>query len=309
MSNREDSQEAKRQSAGGTDSANHPLLTQLAERVRALRSARGMSRKALAEQSGVSERHLANLEAGAGNVSVVVLGQIAGALSRSAAELLEPQDQGGERALIWALLDQRNDGELKRARQLLAREFESNAMPLNRPKSIALIGLRGAGKSSLGARVSKLLNLEFSELNSRIESLAGCSLSEVHNLLGQTAYRRYERRAVEELAVTPEAAIVATPGGIVSDPSTFNFVLSRFTTVWLKATPEEHMQRVLAQGDMRPMTGNPEAMDDLKRILASRAALYNKADFQFETSGKSIEAAAQELAQLLKPELSLDRAK
>jgi XRE family aerobic/anaerobic benzoate catabolism transcriptional regulator len=132
------------------------------------------------------------------------------------------------------------------------------------------------------------LDVPFVELNSVIERVAGCSLSEIHNLYGPTAYRRYERRALEETIQLYPDAVIATPGGIVSDPATFNLLLSQCFTVWLRASPEEHMQRVVAQGDLRPMSGNQEAMEDLKRILAGRAAFYGKADLSFDTSGKAL---------------------
>jgi len=166
--------------------------------------------------------------------------------------------------------------------------FGEAGKPAARSRRVALIGLRGAGKSTLGQMLADDLDVPFVELNSVIERVAGCSLSEIHNLYGPTAYRRYERRALEETVQLYPDAVIATPGGIVSDAATFNLLLSQCFTVWLKASPEEHMERVIAQGDLRPMSGNQEAMEDLKRILAGRAAFYGKADLAFDTSGKAL---------------------
>ena len=159
-----------------------------------------------------------------------------------------------------------------------------------RSERVALVGLRGAGKSSLGAMLAEDLGFPFVELSREIEKFAGCSISEIQALYGQNAYRRYERRALEEaIQIYPEA-VIATPGGIVSDPATFNQLLAHCTTVWLQATPEDHMKRVVAQGDLRPMAASKEAMEDLKGILAGRAAFYSKADFTLDTSAQPLEA-------------------
>jgi XRE family aerobic/anaerobic benzoate catabolism transcriptional regulator len=162
-----------------------------------------------------------------------------------------------------------------------------------------LIGLRGAGKTTLGKRLADVMDLPFVELNREIERVAGCSLPEIHNLLGATAYRRYERRALEETIQLYPDAVIATPGGVVSDPANYNLLLGHCRTVWLQTTPEEHMTRVVAQGDLRPMAGNQEAMDDLKRILAERAPYYAKADLSLDTHGKTLEQSFGELCQLL----------
>jgi len=264
-----------------------PFLVALGERVRALRARKGMTRRALGLGSGVSERHLANLELGQGNASVQVLRQVALALGCQIAELLGDETTSSpEWLLIRDLLAQRSEADLHRARVALADLFGESAQPDARLARIALIGLRGAGKSTLGARLAERLHVPFVELNREIERVAGCKLSEVHNLLGPAAYRRYERRALEETIQLYPDAVIATPGGIVSDPATFNLLLAHCWTVWLRASPEEHMQRVVAQGDLRPMAGNREAMDDLKRILDGRAAFYGKADATLDTSGR-----------------------
>lgn len=292
-----------------------PFLVALGERVRSLRSRKGLTRRDLSRASDVSERHLASLEGGVGNASVLILRQIAQALDSQIDELIgEETLSSPEWLLIRDLLRHRSDDELRRARVALSELYGEARSQAARSRRIALIGLRGAGKSSLGLRLAESMDVPFVELNREIERVSGCGLAEIHNLLGPTAYRRYERRALEETIQLYPDAVIATPGGIVSDASTFNLLLSNCFTVWLKASPEEHMNRVIAQGDLRPMAAsggggrsgaNSEAMDDLKRILSVRAAFYGKADLSFDTSGKSADACfaalhAAILAEVLK---------
>jgi XRE family aerobic/anaerobic benzoate catabolism transcriptional regulator len=170
---------------------------------------------------------------------------------------------------------------------------------------VALIGLRGAGKSTLGQMLADDLGFPFVELSREIEKFAGCSISEIQALYGQNAYRRYERRALEETIQIHSEAVIATPGGLVSDAATFNLLLAHCTTVWLQAEPEDHMKRVVAQGDMRPMAASREAMDDLKAILAGRAAFYSKADFQLNTSSQPLVESFQELRRIVRRALQL----
>jgi XRE family aerobic/anaerobic benzoate catabolism transcriptional regulator len=231
---------------------------------------------------------------------VLVLRQVANALGCGLAELLGDETATSpEWLLIRDLLHGRDEEQLRRARLALAQVLSATAQPDARASRIALIGLRGAGKSTLGRMLADELHRPFVELNREIERVAGCGPDEIHNLLGPNAYRRYERRALEETVQLYPEAVVATPGGIVSEPATFNLLLAHCYTVWLKASPEEHMQRVIAQGDLRPMAGNREAMDDLKRILAGRSAFYGKADLSYDTSGKTLEQAYAELRTLL----------
>ncbi len=275
--------------------AKNPFLTALGERVRALRARRGLTRKAVALAAGVSERHLANLEYGEGNASILVLLQVAGALQCTLAELMgDVTTTSPEWLLLREMLSQRSEEDLRRVREQIAVMFGST-QEAERTNRIALIGLRGAGKTTLGARLAKDLGYAFIELSREIEKFAGCSISEIHNLYGTNAYRRYERRALEEaIQIYPEV-VIATPGGLVSDSATLNEMLSHCYTVWLQANPEDHLSRVAAQGDMRPMAGSPEAIEDLKMILEGRAPFYAKADMTFDTSAQPEEETFQAL--------------
>jgi len=267
----------------------NPLLTVLGERVRRLRAQRGLTRKAVAVAADVSERHLANLEYGTGNASILVLQQVAQALHCSLAELLgDVTTSSPEWLLIRELLEHRSEADLRRARIALGEMLGSGRNDAARHRRIALIGLRGAGKSTLGPMLAEDLDVPFIELSREIEKLAGCSVREIHDLYGTNAYRRYERRALEETVQIHSEVVIATPGGIVSDPATFNELLAHCTTVWLQAAPEEHMGRVIAQGDTRPMAASREAMDDLRRILDGRAAFYSKADLTVDTAGQTL---------------------
>ncbi|MDO8905263.1 helix-turn-helix transcriptional regulator [Hydrogenophaga sp.] len=277
------------------ESPRHPFLLALGERVRMLRSRRGMTRKAVAVAADVSERHLANLEYGTGNASILVLLQVAQALQCSLTELLgDVTTSTPEWLLIRELLEKRNEADLRRVRVAIGGLLDGHAAPINdagRQARIALIGLRGAGKSTLGQRLADDLGYAFVELSREIEKFAGCSINEIHALYGTPAYRRYERRALEEtIQIYPEV-VIATPGGLVSDAANFNLLLTHCTTVWLQADPTDHMGRVAAQGDTRPMAASREAMEDLKRILAGRSAFYSKADLHFNTSGQSVDDA------------------
>ncbi|HVJ60611.1 MAG TPA: helix-turn-helix transcriptional regulator [Burkholderiaceae bacterium] len=285
--------------------AKHPFLVALGERLRSLRGRRGMTRKALAVAADVSERHLANLEYGVGNASVLVLQQVAQALECPVAALLgDPTTRSPEWLMIRELLADRDEATLRRARialgDLLGTGGATGAAAALRSSRIALVGLRGAGKSTLGAMLAEDLEFPFVELSREIEKFAGCSISEIQALYGQNAYRRYERRALEEaIEIYPEA-VIATPGGIVSDPATFNLLLGYCTTVWLQADPEDHMKRVLAQGDTRPMAASREAMTDLKSILAGRAAFYAKAELRLNTSEQDLPATFAQLRGLVR---------
>jgi XRE family transcriptional regulator, aerobic/anaerobic benzoate catabolism transcriptional regulator len=292
------------------EAEKNPFLVALGERVRALRARRGMTRKAVALTADVSERHLANLEYGIGNASILVLLQVAVALQCSLAELLgDVTTSSPEWLLIRELLERRDEDTLRRVRvavgELLGTGGANAQRGAGRSTRVALVGLRGAGKSTLGQMLADDLGYPFVELSREIEKFAGCSISEIQGLYGQNAYRRYERRALEEaIQIYPEA-VIATPGGIVSDAATFNQLLSHCTTVWLQADPEDHMKRVTAQGDLRPMAASREAMEDLKGILAGRAAFYSKAEFRLDTSAQPLEPTFAALRVLVRQALLL----
>jgi XRE family transcriptional regulator, aerobic/anaerobic benzoate catabolism transcriptional regulator len=294
-------------SADGED--KNPFLVGLGERVRALRSRRGMTRRAVALAAEVSERHLANLEYGIGNVSVLVLLQVAGALQCSLAELIgDITTRSPEWLLLREMLEHRDEATLKRVRvvvgEMLGMGGANEGKGVRSPR-VALVGLRGAGKSTLGQRLADDLGFPFVELSREIEKFAGCSVNEIQSLYGQNAYRRYERRALEEaIQIYPEA-VIATPGGLVSDAATFNLLLAHCTTVWLQADPEDHMKRVAAQGDLRPMAASKEAMEDLKGILAGRAAFYSKAEIRLDTSAQPLEPTFQALREMVRKALQM----
>ena len=300
------SQESTLMEPSESETKRSPFLEALGERVRTLRSRQGMTRRAVAVAADVSERHLANLEYGTGNVSVLVLLQVAQALQCSLAELLgDVTTSSPEWLLIRELLSKRSEADLRRARVQLGEMFGEGGNAQERKNRIALIGLRGAGKTALGQRLADDMGFPFIELSREIEQFAGCQISEIHNLYGANAYRRYERRALEEaIQIYPEV-VIATPGGLVSDSANFNLLLSHCTTVWLQADAADHMGRVAAQGDMRPMAASREAMEDLKRILEGRSAFYSKADLAINTSGRSEDQAFDALRTSVRQHLAL----
>ena len=248
------------------------FLARLGDRVRDARKARDLSRRALSDLSGVSERYLAQLEAGSGNISIVLLRDIALSLGMKLEQFVaEPDD----------LMD-------------LARD---------RAQRIALVGLRGAGKSTLGKGLARRLGFKFIELNDVIRELSGLPISEIFNLYGEAGYRRFESEAVDMVASQRTQVVLAVAGGIVADSEAYETLLERFNTVWLKATPEEHMSRVRAQGDLRPMEGNPEAMAQLRQILAERMKDYSRARYEFETTGLEPEVALDGLVDLARQQV------
>jgi XRE family aerobic/anaerobic benzoate catabolism transcriptional regulator len=273
---------------GGQDSEAE-YLRLLGERIREARARRGMTRKILARDSGVSERYLAQLESGHGNISIILLRQIAQAMGLPLVDLVrDGAARPVELALLLQTLERLAPAELAQARTLLAGTF-GGATSEGRRRRVALIGLRGAGKSTLGRLLATARGVPFIELDREIERESGLALSEIFDLYGQASFRRFERRCLETVIERDKAAVIATGGSIVSEPGTFDLLLAACFTVWLKAAPEEHMGRVLAQGDTRPMAENEAAMDDLRRILAGREALYSKADAVVDTAGKTVE--------------------
>ncbi|MDP3086360.1 MAG: helix-turn-helix transcriptional regulator [Rubrivivax sp.] len=292
--------------APGKPEDKHPFLAALGERARALRARRGMTRKAVATAADVSERHLANLEYGTGNVSILVLLQLSQALHCSLAELLgDVTTSSPEWLLIRELLSSRDEATLQRARLALGQWLDGAAPSANRQRRIALVGLRGAGKSTLGALLAEDLGMPFVELSREVEKLAGCNTAEIQALYGMNAYRRYERRALDEALLKHPEAVLATPGGLVSDPASFNRLLTQCTSIWLQADAEDHMARVTAQGDLRPMAASAEAMQDLRSILAGRAAFYSKADLQLNTSAQPLTQTFAALRQRVRQALGM----
>jgi len=270
-------------------------LRQIGERVRNARARRGMTRKILARDSGVSERYLAQLESGQGNVSILLLRQIARAMGLPLADLTrEGPDRAVEFTLVRQLLERLSPEELAQAHGLLRTHF-GQALGGERGSRLALIGLRGAGKTTLGRRLAERLGAPFLDLGAEIERDSGMSLSEIFSLSGQAAYRRLERRALERVLQSHERAVIEAGGSIVSEPGTYELLLRACYTVWIKAAAGEHMSRVIAQGDYRPMAGNAEAMADLRSILAERDPLYAKADAVVDTSGQSEGESLSEL--------------
>lgn len=281
-----------------SEQANKATLAELGARVRAWRARRGMTRKALASDSGLSERFLADVESGKGNVSINSLEAAARALNISILELLQDAPRPAL-ARVQGLLGRLDDTQLDQAYALLGSSFGLSDA-LGREQRIALIGLRGAGKSTLGLKLATERDVPFVELDREIEREAGTSMNEILLLHGQAGYRRYERRALFRIAEDHADGVVMTTGGsIVSERETFDLLQSRFYCVWLKASPEEHMARVVAQGDMRPFNATrgatDEAMEDLRRILASREALYARADAVVDTAARTLKQSLTDL--------------
>ncbi|MFV0514443.1 MAG: helix-turn-helix transcriptional regulator [Jhaorihella sp.] len=286
--------EATRQSGeAGADESVAALIQRVGDRVRRARERRGIPRRVLSDMSGVSPRYLAQLEAGEGNISIGLLQRVAIALDHRIEWLVGEDDPWNSDALRVADLFRTASGETQ---QSVLRVLSPEPEEILRARRICLIGLRGAGKSTLGSLAGKALGIPFVELNSEIEEQSGMPVEEVIALYGQEGYRKLEAQAVTRVIATHDTMILAVAGGIVGEPETFNTLMGHFHTVWLKAAPDEHMARVRAQGDERPMAGNPEAMEQLRSILTSREALYGKALAQLDTTGQSAEEA---LAQLL----------
>jgi XRE family aerobic/anaerobic benzoate catabolism transcriptional regulator len=259
-----------------------------------------MTRKQLARDSGVSERYLAQIEGGGGNISVLLLRQLAKALNVSVDVLLfEGPEPPLELIHAVEFLRRLSLDDLKLARQMLLYQF-GGVDPAARHRRIALVGLRGAGKSTLGAALAERLEMPFLELDRLIEQVSGFTLDLIFDFHGQAGFRKLERRCLEDTIRSYPCFVMATGGSLVSEPGTFERLLSSCFTVWMRASPEEHMQRVIAQGDMRPMANHRDAMSDLKRILAEREVLYSKADIQIDTAGHTFEDSLEMLIQALR---------
>jgi XRE family transcriptional regulator, aerobic/anaerobic benzoate catabolism transcriptional regulator len=275
-------------------------LRSLGDRVRQARARRGMTRKQLARDSGVSERYLAQIESGNGNISVLVLRRLAKALGMSVDVLLvEGPEPPVELTHTLEFLQRLSLDDLKLARHMLLQQF-GGLDPAARHRRIALIGLRGAGKSTLGAALAERLEMPFLELDRLIEQESGLTLSLIFEFHGQSGFRKLERHCLEDVIQRYPCFVMATGGSLVSEVGTFERLLSSCFTVWLKTTPEEHMERVIAQGDMRPISDHSDAISDLKRILSERDALYAKADIQVDTTGRTVEESLEILIRALR---------
>jgi XRE family transcriptional regulator, aerobic/anaerobic benzoate catabolism transcriptional regulator len=273
---------------GPGSSTDEEFLTFLGKRVRELRNRRGMTRKMVSREADVSERHLAQVEAGEGNISVVLLQRIAGALNVPLANFFVPQtEEPAEKRLIQRFLERLPSHRLEDVVFRLMRDFGHEEKV--RRMRIALIGLRGAGKSTLGAKLAAEMKVPFVELDSEIEKDTGMPLDEIFSMYGQSGYRAIEHRTLERVLKEQERAVISVGGGVVSEKETYDSLLSHCYTVWIKAQPEEHMARAIAQGDFRPMAGNDQAMEDLRRILEAREPLYRKADLWLDTSGSTVD--------------------
>lgn len=290
--NKPDANELYESNEAMSDSeATTHFLRLVGERVRLSRTRMGLSRKTLSECSGVSQRYLAQLEAGEGNISIALLRRISEALNHRIEWLVTEDDPWtSDIATVTSLFRLATKAQRDKVIKIL--NPESKARRANR---VALIGLRGAGKSTLGRKAASTLNVPFLELNEEVELISGMPVNEIIALYGQEGYRHLERQAAERVVASYDAILLAAAGGIVSNPATFQYLLRHFHTVWLRARPEEHMSRVRAQGDTRPMAGNPEAMNELQAILRSRESLYASADVSIDTSGKSESESLSEL--------------
>jgi len=272
------------------------FLRSLGENLRAARGRLGLTRRILALRSGISERFLAQLETGRGNASVLVLRQIASALDLGVEAVLPGSNSVSiDFANAVEFLRHLDPAQLSAAREMLSISFPDQRRA-SRVDRIALIGLRGAGKSSIGAQLAKGLEVPFFELDGLIEQASGLPLSIIFDLYGQDGFRRFERRCLDELLSAHRHFVVATGGSLVLEPGSYERLRADCYTIWLRATPQEHMSRVIAQGDMRPMAHNPESMSHLERILRERERFYAQADATIDTSERSL---AQVLAECM----------
>jgi XRE family transcriptional regulator, aerobic/anaerobic benzoate catabolism transcriptional regulator len=291
--------------AGGTqsrraDAQELAYLRVLAGKIRDARARRGMTRNALAADSGVSLRFLAQLESGQGNPSILVLRRVASAMGFPPDDLLSDDAPPAiDRILLRQMLKHLSDDELAKARRILTQQLGAGAVAGTQRPYVSLIGLRGAGKTTLGRRLAKHRDVPFFELDREVEREYGATLGEILQLHGQPGYRRFERESLQAVLSKNPAAVIETGGGLAADPETLPLLLEHSLTVWVRASPEEHMQRVIDQGDLRPMARSREAMRELKDILKVREPFYRQAPLHLTTSGKTAEQSFDELLALL----------
>ncbi|MEQ8321870.1 MAG: helix-turn-helix transcriptional regulator [Rhodospirillales bacterium] len=279
------------------------LLQRVGERVRKARSLKGLSRRVLSENSGVSPRYIAQLEAGEGNISIGLLQRVAISLDHRIEWLVGEEDPWTSDVMRIADLYRLATAETRQKALDVLSPLPPETLRAHR---ICLIGLRGAGKSTLGAMAGQALGVPFVELNREIEDHSGMPVKEIIALYGPEGYRTHEAQAMGRIIATHDTLILAVAGGIVAEPNAYKMLLSHFHTVWVKARPEDHMSRVLAQGDTRPMQDRPEAMEQLKSILASREPLYEHATVRLDTSGKPLQTSVDELVTLIREHGFLD---
>ncbi|MEM7424904.1 MAG: helix-turn-helix transcriptional regulator [Pseudomonadota bacterium] len=270
------------------------INVKVGENVRAARKALGMPRRALADETRISERYIGQLETGRANISLNMLQKIAASLNVSMGELMGLE--GGAEPRLAGFISRLSAEQSAEALGLLREHF---AGTVAKTGGIALVGLRGAGKSTLGRLLAAELGLDFVQLTQLVSEQSGMSTQELVELAGIEAFRRFERDALEALISEKRQVVLETGGGLVSAPDTYDLVLSNFRTVWIKAAPEQHMQRVVDQNDLRPMQGRPQAMDHLKKLLAAREGAYGRAGSVLDTSGQSVPASLRQLRSAL----------
>jgi XRE family aerobic/anaerobic benzoate catabolism transcriptional regulator len=288
----------KKKKSRTADAAAATYLKGLGERIRAGRAQHGMVRHSLAKHSGVSQRFLAQLEAGEGNPSIIVLRQVAHAIGMSAPDLVaDVEPRPIDQALIVQTLNRLSAPELSEVRQMLVARFARKR--IHKENYVSLIGLRGAGKSTLGAALAGHLNAPFIVLDREVEREYGATIGQILDFHGQSGYLRYERQCLEKILGGHDKAVIEIGGGLATDTEALDLLLETTLTVWVKAAPEEHMQRVIEQGDLRPMAQSKEAMADLRAILKAREPFYRKAALHLNTSKKTPAQSVKALLKLL----------
>jgi XRE family transcriptional regulator, aerobic/anaerobic benzoate catabolism transcriptional regulator len=278
-------------------------LARLGTRVRELRARRGMSRKVLSELSNVSQRYLAQLESGQANASLSILVSLAETMDTDVTALLsDPAEQNPDLLLARQLLDKLSPADQSAAYAMLRNRFSSGQAPKTR---VALIGLRGGGKTTLGPMVARHFGVPFIRVTRLVEVTSGMDMPEIFMTVGQSGYRRLEFNALQTAVSENPRAVIETGGSLVSEAETFEYLLSHCFTVWLKASPEDHMARVMEQGDTRMIEGHYQsAMEDLRAMLEARRIFYARADAELDTSRRSVEECARDLIAMCEPFLA-----